>query len=93
MFNLQTSAGETFAFRIGEGETVYELPALRCLPASYALKMAQGAQEREGLGATEVFFELIEEYCPGLLDTLTLGDVQALAEAWQGDVSTGESQA
>lgn len=93
MFDLKAPTGGKFEFRIEGEETVYSIPKAKNLPASVAFDLSEAAKSGEGIQATRIFLDLLDSNCPGLTETLTIEQLIALVEAWQSEVTLGESQA
>ena len=84
---------EQFRFKVGEDE--YSMPQVNDLPMADALRIRQRMAEA-GDDASDVMaqvaIDLFEQYAPGVVDKLTMGQFKALADAYMGDgEAVGES--
>lgn len=95
MFNLETASNSRFEFQIEGSEQVYVIPSSTQLPVKFALQLSEAAKGDDATGALSAFLGLLERECgEELTQTLTIGQLNALVEAWQAEgVSVGESQA
>lgn len=93
MFDLKAPSGGTFDFRIEGKRKVYSIPKAKNLPASVAFDLSEAAKSGEGIQATRIFLDMLERHCPGLTDSLTIDQLTALVDAWQAEMTMGESEA
>jgi len=75
-----------FAFQIEGGET-YELPYMKDLPLSYSLKLAEltDSEEKNGTAFLRFFVEVLDKYCPGASEQLSIESAAVLVPVWAGD--------
>lgn len=82
---------ETFEFEY-DGK-VYTLPSINSLPAKDMLALSRIQDESERVTAgTDLQISIIEKHCKGLLDKLTMDELNSLVTAWseESGISVGE---
>lgn len=82
---------ETFDFEY-DGK-VYHLPSLNSLPAKEMMELSRIVDENERIVAgTDMQMKIIEKNCKGLLDKLSMDELNALVTAWseESGITVGE---
>ena len=90
MFKLEATK-KKFEFEYDGKE--YSLPSLNCLPAKVGLSLARISDEQERITASnEMLMDIIEENCKGLIDKLTMKELEELINAWseESGITLGE---
>lgn len=79
-------APESMEFRVGSSKKLYKLPLAASLPASYSVAFAAIAAEddeaQQAKTAQEFIIGLLDRYCPGASEALTIGALGELLGAW-----------
>lgn len=85
---------EVLEFSLSDSDEVYHIPMPRSLPAKMARNI--DAAIRAGEDFSALFYDLLDEFAPGVTDRATLSAIQELAVLWskaseeQEGVSLGE---
>ncbi len=80
-FALIDAPAKEFCFRLAGSDELHRLPALGSLPLKTARRLV-GLDESGTGELVDVMEGLLDRYCPGLTDSLTLEQFTELAEAW-----------
>lgn len=82
----------TFNFKLEGTEKVWKLPLLSCLPIS-AVKKLRGVETGDDNAALDAVCDIVERYCPGLTDTVGIGELGEITRLWYeaSGITLGES--
>jgi hypothetical protein len=87
----------TFDFKIEGNDKLYSIPFAKYMPLRMAqrfqkLSLVKGEDEQAAAG-TEMMVEILEKYCPDIVDDISANTAATILQAWQEadpDISLGE---
>lgn len=76
------NAKKTLNIQLGDGSE-WEIPMLTSLNAREARKIARNFKEGDE-GNVDIFMDLLDDWCPGLLDRITMDTFIEITKLWNG---------
>ena len=86
MRTFGTDAPQFMSFKLGDGDTVYNLPLAASLPMTALLEMGEAAVKGDA-AALRCQFDLLRRYMGEAADELTAGQVREIFAAWTEESS------
>ena len=76
------NAKKTLNIQLGDGSE-WEIPMLTSLNAREARKIARSFKDGDE-GNVDIFMDLLDDWCPGLLDRITMDTFIEITKLWNG---------
>jgi len=83
MRDITTQAKQTMEFTLNGGDEVYSLPLASSIPMTKLLEIAEASEKGDNEAARCHVDFLREHLGDEVVDSMTVGDMRAIVEAWQ----------
>lgn len=93
-FSVIDAPAKEFCFKLSGSDELYRLPSVGSLPVRVARRLMD-VGDGSNAEVLDAVGDLMDQWCPGLVDTLTLEQFTEVVEAWftASGITMGESAA
>lgn len=91
-FSVIDAPSREFCFKLAGSDELHRLPSIGSLPVRVARRLMD-VGDGSNAGVLDAVGDLVEKWCPGLMDSLTLEQFTEVVEAWftASGITLGES--